>query len=138
MTDVLTPEQRKRCMSGIRSKNTTPEQRVRKVLTALGFRYRLNVNKLPGCPDIVISRLRLAIFVHGCFWHRHSCKLGQPRPATNSDFWQKKLEENRERDKRKQAELRRLGWKVAVVWECQTMKTERLQRRLHYILRPGK
>lgn len=131
MTDVLNPEQRKRCMSRIRSKSTTPEQKVRKALTAMGFRYRLNVKKLPGCPDVVIGRLKLAIFVHGCFWHRHDCKYGQPRSATRTEFWEKKLQGNVERDRRNQAALRELGWRLLVIWECQTRDVDKLNAALY-------
>jgi DNA mismatch endonuclease (patch repair protein) len=113
-------------MSRIRSKNTTPEQKVRKALTAMGFRYRLNVKKLPGCPDVVIGRLKLAIFVHGCFWHRHDCKYGQPKPKTRPEFWEKKLQGNVERDQRNQQALKDQGWRVLVIWECQTKKPDEL------------
>jgi DNA mismatch endonuclease (patch repair protein) len=116
--DVLTPEQRRRCMSAIKGKNTKPEMAVRRMLHSLGYRYRLHVPSLPGKPDLVFSRRKKVIFVHGCFWHRHNCKLGKPVPKTNSDFWMDKLMENRKRDKKHYMNLKSMGWDVLVVWEC--------------------
>lgn len=126
MADVLTPEQRSLCMSRIRSKDTAPEQAVRLILRALGIRYRLHSKRLSGHPDIVIASRRLAILVHGCFWHRHTCRLGRPMPATNSAFWREKFDRNRARDRVVRKELRRAGWHVVTIWECQTRKPARL------------
>ncbi len=117
MTDVLTPEQRKRNMRNIRGKDTKPEVLLRRTLHALGLRYRLHQRKLPGCPDIVFPKYRTAIFVHGCFWHRHGC-AATTTPATRSAFWIKKFTENIKRDQRDTEELLRLGWHVLIVWEC--------------------
>ncbi|MGI6457139.1 MAG: very short patch repair endonuclease [bacterium] len=105
-------------MSAIKGKNTKPEMAVRRMLHSLGYRYRLHVPSLPGKPDLVFSRRKKVIFVHGCFWHRHNCKLGKPVPKTNSDFWMDKLMENRKRDKKHYMNLKSMGWDVLVVWEC--------------------
>ncbi|MBP5548306.1 MAG: very short patch repair endonuclease [Bacteroidales bacterium] len=126
MTDTMTPEQRHRCMSHIRSKNTKPELKVRKWLWSHGYRYRLNVKSVPGKPDIVMRPYRTAIFVNGCFWHGHGvteslvqgsrcCKI----PQTNREFWVKKILRNRERDQENYRVLQENGWQVIVIWECQ-------------------
>lgn len=117
--DVVDPAKRSKMMAGIKSKNTRPEIIVRKFLHARGFRYRLHTRKLPGSPDIVLPKYKAAIFVHGCFWHRHAhCKYATS-PSTNTDRWILKFKDNVERDLRKQAALRALGWNVIVVWECE-------------------
>jgi len=118
--DNLNVQQRQRCMAAIRSKDTTPELRVRSLVHTMGYRYRLHVRTLPGAPDLVFPRRRKVIFVHGCFWHRHRCKRGQPVPKTGSGYWLPKLEGNRVRDSQHRRRLRKLGWDVMVVWECQT------------------
>ena len=130
MADVLSPAQRRYCMSRIQGKDTKPEMDVRRVLHALGYRYRLHARDLPGSPDLVFPARRKVIFVHGCFWHRHYCRYGRVRPKTRSAFWEKKLEGNRERDKRNRQALRRQGWDVFVAWECQTKRHEDLLERL--------
>ena len=130
MTDNLTPDQRSYAMSRIRSTNSKPEIVVRRLVHAMGFRFRLHRRDLPGSPDIVLPRHRRAIFVHGCWWHRHSCRYGRPKAKTNADYWNGKLERNVERDRRSLQRLRRAGWRVLVVWECQTRDTHRLGRRL--------
>lgn len=117
MADVLSPEQRSRVMSRIRGSNTKPEVWVRKGLFALGFRYRLHRRDLPGRPDVVLPRYNAAVFINGCFWHGHDCHLFRP-PATRTDFWRSKIEANRARDARNIEELRLLGWRVLVIWEC--------------------
>lgn len=107
-------------MSKIRGRDTTPELVVRRLAHRLGFRFRLHVNDLPARPDLVFPRHRLVVLVHGCFWHRHrGCRYAYT-PKSRTDFWTKKLEENVSRDGRKEKELRRLGWRVLVIWECQT------------------
>jgi len=118
MADVLTPEQRKRNMSAIRSKDTKPELAVRSLLHSLGYRYRLHVRKLQGTPDIVFPSRRKVIFVHGCYWHVHDCAAGRVTPRTNSEFWQKKREENVKRDQRNETILISEGWDILVIWEC--------------------
>ena len=122
MADVLTPEQRSRCMSAIRDRNTAPELFLRSILHSLGYRYRINDSRLPGKPDLVFPRRRKVIFVHGCFWHRHNCKRGRTLPFTRRRFWATKLEENRMRDLRQISELRKDKWRVLVVWQCQLEK----------------
>ena len=119
MADKLTPEQRHKCMSCIRSRNTKPEVLVRKFLFAQGFRFRINVRRLPGTPDIVLRKYRTVIFVNGCFWHGHEGCRYFVLPKTRTDFWQAKIERNRERDLAERLQLRRMGWHVIQVWECQ-------------------
>ncbi|MCK4788840.1 MAG: DNA mismatch endonuclease Vsr [Desulfobacteraceae bacterium] len=120
MVDVLTKKQRSFNMSRIRSTDTKPEMVVRKLVHSLGYRYRLHVRALPGCPDIVFASRQKVILVHGCFWHRHRCKSGSPKPKTREGFWKKKLADNKARDARHRRELKQLGWKVLTIWECQT------------------
>lgn len=134
MADVMTSEQRSRCMSRIRRKNTKPEHAVRLILRTMGVRYRLDVRTLPGRPDIVIRRIKTVIFVHGCFWHRHTCRCGRPMPASNVSFWKAKFAGNVARDRRALALLRRDGWHVAVIWECQTRNPARLVERVERLL----
>lgn len=122
MSDVLTPQQRHRCMSRIRSKATKPEILVRKWLWAHGYRYRLNVKSVPGKPDIVMRKYRTAIFVNGCFWHGHAgCKYFV-LPKTNTEFWQNKIECNRARDQKNYDTLINAGWQVIVLWQCKLSK----------------
>ncbi len=134
MTDVLTPEQRARCMSAIRGKNTRPELLVRALLRSAGYRFSLNAAKLPGKPDIVFRTRQKVMFVHGCFWHRHTCLSGQSMPATRARFWEQKFEENQKRDTLQIATLRRAGWSVLVVWQCQ-LKAAKVARTMARIVR---
>jgi DNA mismatch endonuclease (patch repair protein) len=120
--DVFTKKKRSEIMSRIRSKNTSAELLVRKLCFRLGYRYRLHSSLLPGKPDLVFSRRKKVIFVHGCFWHRHSCKFGQRLPSSNTDYWTPKLNANAKRDKRHVLQLRKDGWKVLVLWECEIRK----------------
>lgn len=117
MSDVLSSEQRGYCMSQIRGKDTKPELLIRKGLFALGFRYRLHRRGLPGSPDLVLPKHGAAIFVHGCFWHRHGCPLFR-WPKTNAAFWRRKIEKNRKNDIRNVERLNLEGWRVLTVWEC--------------------
>ena len=117
MADRMTREQRHRCMSRIRGRDTKPEMVVRRWLWRQGYRYRLCVKSLPGQPDIVMRKWRTAILVNGCFWHGHRCQKHVPQ--TNAEFWQEKIRRNRERDARNQALLQASGWHVIVIWECQ-------------------
>jgi len=128
--DRLTAEQRSWNMSRIKGKDTGPERRVRSVLHRLGYRFSLRRRDLPGRPDIVLARHRAAIFVHGCFWHRHKNCRNSVLPKTRQEFWQAKLNENVERDKRNLIALKRLGWKVFTVWECEVEDEPRLSRKL--------
>jgi DNA mismatch endonuclease (patch repair protein) len=133
VADVVTAEVRSRMMSGIRGKNTKPEIVVRKYLFASGFRFRLHRRDLPGSPDIVMSGRHVAIFVHGCFWHRHDgCRYAK-LPSTRPEFWKAKLEGNTERDERSIGALVAEGWRVLVVWEC-AVRDERKPGDLQEIL----
>ncbi|MEY9419408.1 DNA mismatch endonuclease (patch repair protein) [Bradyrhizobium japonicum] len=115
MADVLTPEQRRLNMSRVRAKNTKPETTLRSALHLRGLRFRIHRKDLPGSPDIVFPRHKIAIFIDGCFWH--GCPKHGVRPSTNRKFWVDKIEANRKRDKRASRELRKLGWKVIRIWE---------------------
>jgi DNA mismatch endonuclease (patch repair protein) len=117
MVDTVEPAVRSRMMATVRGRDTRPEMTVRRALHAGGFRYRLHRKDLPGRPDVVLSKHRLVVFVHGCFWHGHDCRRGR-RPSTNTDFWDPKLGRNMERDRAAQEALRAAGWAVEVVWEC--------------------
>lgn len=119
MADRISAEARSRNMAQIHSRDTRPERRVRSLLHAAGFRFRLCDKSLPGTPDIVLRRWRTAIFVHGCFWHRHAGCAKAKIPEAHRDFWEKKLRGNAERDARAQAQLRALGWRVIVIWQCE-------------------
>ena len=130
MTDVLTPKQRRYCMSRVASKHTKPEIVVRELLRGLDYRYRLHVRTLPGCPDFVFPGQRKAIFVHGCFWHRHRCKRGREIPKTRSRFWQAKLEGNHKRDVKHRRALKAMGWDVMVIWQCQMRDLDKLSERI--------
>ena len=128
MTDNLSPEQRRKTMASVKSKDTTPEMRVRRLVHAQGLRFRLHREDLPGKPDLTFPRFNKLIFVHGCFWHGHEGCEASKRPASNTEYWNKKLERNRTRDKANQARLRALGWKPLIIWECQTRDREELRR----------
>ncbi|MFH0785821.1 MAG: very short patch repair endonuclease [Pseudomonadota bacterium] len=113
-------------MSKIKGRDTKPEIQVRKMVHAMGFRYRLHRKDLPGCPDLALISRKKAIFVHGCFWHQHlGCKRATI-PKTNPIFWEEKLKENQERDERVQLELTDMGWEVLVIWQCQMKNLEYL------------
>lgn len=117
MADVLSPEQRRLNMRRVRGRDTKPEMMIRRGLHARGLRYRLHDMTLPGRPDLVFSKLRVAVFIHGCFWHAHGCVLSR-LPATRQDFWQQKLEANAARDQKAVEALQADGWRVLVIWEC--------------------
>jgi len=133
--DVHVPAKRSANMRAIRAKDTTPELLTRKALYAMGYRFRLHQRDLPGRPDIVLPRFRSVIFVHGCFWHRHRCRNGRATPTSNAEFWQNKFAQNVDRDRRQKQLLRRLGWRVLVIWECQTPDICCVQKRLRKFLR---
>ena len=118
MVDILTPEKRSQLMGRIRGMDTKPELFVRRALHALGYRFRTHVRELPGCPDLVFSRRRVVVFVHGCFWHRHGCKKTYV-PKSRQEFWESKFASNMKRDQRDQKQLVEAGWRVLVVWECE-------------------
>ena len=127
--DTRTPEQRRRIMQAVKSEHTGPEMRVRRLLHAMGYRFRLHRKDLPGKPDIVLPGRRKVIFVHGCFWHAHGCAKGRP-PKSRKDYWLPKLEQNMRRDRVKTEQLEALGWKVLVVWQCETKDIDTLAARL--------
>lgn len=118
MADIVDANTRSRMMAGIRSKNTKPELLLRSALHATGLRYRLHGAKLPGKPDLVFAKHQAVVFVHGCFWHRHSYCRFATTPATHPEFWMAKFSANIERDKRNVAALLENGWRIATVWEC--------------------
>ena len=118
--DRVTREERSRIMSLIRSKNTQPEMRVRRLVHSLGYRYRLHNRTLPGTPDLVFSGRRKVLFVNGCFWHQHGCKLGNRQPKSRVSYWDKKLKRNKQRDVANQSRLQEIGWSVLTIWECET------------------
>jgi DNA mismatch endonuclease (patch repair protein) len=128
--DNLSLAVRSRTMRGVRSHDTTPERIVRSAAHTLGFRFRLKRRDLPGSPDLTFPGIRAAVFVHGCYWHQHRCSRGARQPKTNRSYWLPKLQRNVERDRRAIRALRRQGWRVLVVWECQTRDAERLRARL--------
>lgn len=127
MADVVDAATRSRMMAGIRTQGTKPEIIIRKALHARGFRYSLHSKGMPGKPDIVMPRWRVAIFVHGCFWHQHGCHLSK-MPATNMDFWEKKLAGNKLRDEKVTQALVAMGWRTATIWECTTRGPSALER----------
>lgn len=121
-------------MSRVKGRDTKPEILVRSFVHRMGFRFRIHRRDLPGNPDIVLPRHNKVIFVHGCFWHGHKRCPRSKRPSTHESFWNKKLDSNIERDKRYRRELRQMGWKVLVVWECETRTPEKLLRKLERFL----
>jgi DNA mismatch endonuclease (patch repair protein) len=135
VTDVFTPEKRSAVMRRVKGRDTGPEKTVRRLLTALGARYRLHRKDLPGKPDIVMPGRRLALFVHGCFWHGHDCARGARVPKQNRDYWLGKVGRNRERDEASTAALVAAGWRVEVVWECELKDEAGLGERLVGLLK---
>lgn len=125
---MKTSEQRSRIMSCIKGKDTKPEMIVRSFLHRSGLRFSLHRKDLPGKPDIVMPKYNTCIFVNGCFWHKHNCKKGRKVPKTNTQFWVDKFAANRKRDARNRRDLRKLGWEVQTVWECQINKPEKLEK----------
>ena len=129
--DRLSRRQRSQLMAKIRAKDTGPERAVRKALRRLGYAYRSYRSDLPGTPDVVISKLRIAIFVHGCFWHGHKCVSGRNIPATNRRYWLPKLASNKQRDAENISQLRKLGWKTVVIWECEARNPQKIENILN-------
>lgn len=134
MADVHTREQRSRNMAAIKGKDTSPELIVRSIVHRMGFRYSLHRKDLPGKPDIVLVSRRKIIEVHGCFWHMHRCRYGAVTPATNASFWAQKRNSNLIRDRQNGRELKALGWRVLIIWECWTKDISSLQSRLSEFL----
>ena len=132
-----TPEQRSRIMRSVKGGDTAPEMTVRRLAHKMGYRYRLHRRDLPGKPDLVFSRLRKVIFVHGCFWHGHDCQRGARVPKGNREYWLTKIEKNRERDRAARMALVALGWDVVAFWECELKDENRLRRRLERFLTPA-
>jgi DNA mismatch endonuclease, patch repair protein len=130
VVDIFSSRERSAIMAKVRAKDTCPEMVVRRLVHGMGYRYRLHDQKLPGKPDLVFPSRRKVIFVHGCFWHKHSCRRGRRSPVANAEYWQRKRERNRVRDKIAVGALRSAGWKVLVIWECHTRDLERLRSTL--------
>ncbi len=128
--DRITTQHRSWNMSRIKSKNTSPERLVRSMIHALGYRFRIHTDKLPGKPDIALARLKTVVFVHGCYWHRHpGCSLAYT-PKTRTEFWEKKFSSNVLRDNHVANEILKLSWRILTVWECELKDTEKLKKRL--------
>lgn len=134
MADIVSPARRSEMMGRIRAKGTKPELVVRSAVHRLGYRFRLHVKVLPGSPDLVFPGKQLALFVHGCFWHRHRGCPCAYRPKSNIEFWQGKFKSNVARDKRVQRELEGMGWRVATIWECETANPDSLRKELKELL----
>ena len=137
MVDRISKEHRSWNMSRIRSKDTSPEMRVRSFLHCAGFRFRLHVKNLPGSPDIVLPKYRTVIFVHGCFWHRHEGCRYTCNPKSRVNFWQEKFQQNVRQDRKVQQALEGLGWQVIVIWECETKDVKKMARRLDFLVDNG-
>jgi DNA mismatch endonuclease (patch repair protein) len=135
--DIVDPLRRSRMMAGIGPRHTQPELVVRRLLHRLGFRFRLHRTGFPGRPDLVLPRYGVMIFVHGCFWHRHQGCSNCTMPKTRTNFWVSKFDQNMARDIRTTRALRRSGWRVITIWECQTEHPATIERRLLRILRPA-
>ena len=135
MTDVYPPEKRSAVMRRVKGRDTTPEKTVRRLLTRLGARYRLHRKDLPGKPDIVMPGRRLALFVHGCFWHGHDCARGARVPKANRDYWTAKVARNRARDEAAREALTGSGWRVETLWECELKDEGAVTARLEDLLR---
>lgn len=136
MADIFTPAVRSAIMSRIRGRDTAPEKTVRAMAHRMGYRFRLHRRDLPGTPDLVFPRLRRVVFVHGCFWHGHTCGR-KPASKTRPDYWEAKITRNQARDTGALRKIRRQGWKPLVVWECETRDLARLQRKLKRFLDEG-
>ena len=129
-TDVFTPDQRSAVMRRVKGRDTTPELKLRKLLTRMGLRYRLHRKDLPGSPDVAFMGRRVAIFMHGCFWHGHDCRRGARRPKANADYWLAKIGRNRARDAASLAALDAMGWRALVIWECDLRDEAAVEARL--------
>jgi len=137
VTDVFSKDKRSAVMRRVKGRDTTPEMKVRRALTKLGARYRLHRKDLPGNPDIVMPGPRLALFVHGCFWHGHDCARGARVPKQNRDYWVAKVDRNRARDARHLDDLTAKGWRVETIWECELKDEAALNARLKTLLGRG-
>lgn len=137
MTDVFSSEKRSSVMRRVKGKDTAPEMKVRRLLWGMGARYRLHRKDLPGRPDIVMPGRKLAIFVHGCFWHGHDCARGSRVPKQNRDYWLAKVGRNRDRDLAHRAALEAMGWRVLTLWECDLKDDAGLERTLRQAVGPA-
>lgn len=135
-TDVFSPEKRSAVMRRVKGRDTSPELAVRRVLRAAGIGYRLGGQGLAGRPDLTMKGRRVAVFVHGCFWHGHDCPRGGRMPKANAGFWRVKIDRNRERDGRTAAALEVIGWRSAVIWECELREPDRVAATLQAFLGP--
>jgi DNA mismatch endonuclease (patch repair protein) len=133
-TDVFSPDERSAVMRRVKGQNTTPELKLRKLLTRLGLRYRLHRKDLPGSPDLAFMGRKVAIFMHGCFWHGHDCRRGARQPKANADYWTAKIGRNRARDAASLAALEALGWQAVVIWECDLKDEAAVEARLRDLL----
>lgn len=133
--DTLSKRKRSWVMHLVRSKSTGPEVMTRRIVSNLGYRYKLHQKNLPGSPDLVFPRLKKVIFVNGCFWHRHSCSNGIRFPKSRVQFWKSKLAKNKKRDLRDQKHLNRIGWRYVVVWECKLKNIEMVSKKINVFLR---
>ena len=138
MTDIVDPKRRSEMMANVRSRNTAPELAVRRIAHRMGLRFRLHRKDLPGRPDLVFPRHRLAVFVHGCFWHRHEGCRHASMPKSRTAIWAEKFAANVQRDARQQTALRSLGWRILVVWECETKDEAAVERRLGVLIGRGR
>lgn len=127
MADHISSARRSQNMRAVKGKNTSPEKRVRSVAHSLGLRFRLHRSDLPGSPDLLFPGRRTALFVHGCFWHRHEACPKATTPKTNIDYWNRKFERNVERDRENEKKLEEYGWKVLIIWECETKTRESIE-----------
>ena len=134
MADIFSQRKRSEIMSAVKGKNTSPERLVRSLAHRLGYRFCLNIRRLPGTPDLVFFSRCKAVFVHGCFWHGHSCKRGRRLPEANAAYWLEKISRNKARDRRDRKRLNRLGWKTLVIWECELRQEQRVAERLRDFL----
>jgi len=133
MSDIFSKKKRSEIMSKIRATETKPEKIVRKFLFAKGFRFRKNLKSLPGKPDIVLSKYKTAIFIHGCFWHGHKNCKAATLPKTRKKFWTDKITDNKKRDAKNYKELKKIGWKVITIWQCQIKNKSRQERTLNLV-----
>jgi DNA mismatch endonuclease (patch repair protein) len=136
MSDVFTPEKRSAVMRRVKGKDTSPELKVRRLLRRLGVGYRLHRADLPGRPDIAMPGRKLALFVHGCFWHGHDCARGARTPKANRPYWEAKIARNRARDLEHRAALEAMGWRTVTLWECELKDEGQLEERLREELAP--
>ena len=134
MVDTRTPDQRRRIMQAVKTRDTGPEQEVRRLLHGMGYRFRVHRSDLPGSPDIVLPKYKTLIFVHGCFWHGHKCPKGR-LPKSRPEYWGPKIEANRARDRKSRKKLVALGWSVHNVWQCELTEPARLKIRLDKFLK---